>query len=80
LLDNYDKVSQSGCRKSDINSAVSILGESLNQSSPTKAGDGKSLPDTVESLFHGKGRLDQGFLNESDTWINRQRISICKTR
>ena len=51
LLDNYDKVSEVYCRKSDVDSAVSILEESLNKSSSAQAMAGKSPPDAVKSIF-----------------------------
>jgi hypothetical protein len=51
LLDNYDKASETDCRKSDVNSAVSILEESLNKSSSAQAMAGKSPPDAVKSIF-----------------------------
>jgi hypothetical protein len=76
LLDNYDKAGQADCRKSDVNSAVSILGESLNKPSSAKAVTGNSLLDAVNPLFTGKAGLIRNSLTAVTLVINRQRISI----
>jgi hypothetical protein len=51
LLDNYDKASEVDCRKSDVDSAVSILEEPLNRFSSAKAAAGNSLLNAVEFPF-----------------------------